>query len=141
VTEDYPICRRLLLYDWDAPASLMNAFVRYLVYKPGQTLVSRTPFVELTPKIFPAVPPQNAPAAYKDFASKYSRIGLSFHFSSEQVDATTDSTNQLDNLARVNVLRLRTFLAQRGGTGDCIRLIGVKGGVKVDHCGGAKWSQ
>ena len=124
VTEDYPICRRLLLYDWDAPGSLMNAFVRYVVYKPGQTLVAQTPFVELTPKIFPVVPPQNAPAAYKHIASKYSRIGLSFHFSSEQVDATTDSTNQLDNLARVNVLRLRTFLAQRGGTGDDILLIG-----------------
>jgi len=124
VTEDYPICRRLLLYDWDAPGSLMNAFVRYVVYKPGQTLVRQTPFVELTPKIFPVVPPQNAPAAYKDVASKYSRIGLSFHFSSEQVDATTDITNQLDNLARVNVLRLRTFLAQHGGTGDDILLIG-----------------
>jgi phosphate transport system substrate-binding protein len=124
VTEDYPICRRLLLYDWDAPGSLMNAFVRYVVYKPGQTLVRQTPFVELTPKIFPVVPPQNAPTAYKDIASRYSRIGLSFHFSSEQVDAATDSTNQLDNLARVNVLRLRTFLAQHGGTGDDILLIG-----------------
>jgi phosphate transport system substrate-binding protein len=124
VTEDYPICRRLLLYDWDAPGSLMNAFVRYVVYKPGQTLVQQTPFVELTPKIFAVVPPKNAPVAYKNIASKYSRIGLSFHFSSEQVDAARDSTNQLDNLARVNVLRLRTFLAQHGGTGDDILLIG-----------------
>jgi phosphate transport system substrate-binding protein len=124
VTEDYPICRRLLLYDWDAPGSLMNAFVRYVVYKPGQTLVRQTPFVELTPKIFPVLPPQNAPAAYKDIASKYSRIGLSFHFSSEQVDTAMDSMNQLDNLARVNVLRLRTFLAQHGGTGDDILLVG-----------------
>ncbi len=124
VTEDYPICRRLLLYDWDAPGTLMDAFVRYVVYKPGQTLVGQTPFVELTPKIFPVIPPRNAPVAYKNIASKYSRIGLSFHFSSEQVNASTDSTNQLDNLAKVNILRLRTFLAQHGGTGDDILLIG-----------------
>jgi len=83
VTEDYPICRRLLLYDWDAPGSLMDAFVRYVVYKPGQTLVAETPFVALIPRLFSVIPPQNAPAPYKEVASKYSRIGLSFHFSSE----------------------------------------------------------
>lgn len=124
VTEDYPICRRLLLYDWDAPGSLMDAFVRYVVYKPGQTLVKETPFVELTPRLFSVSPPQNAPSVYKEIASKYSRIGLSFHFSSEQVEAAADVESQLDNLARVNVLRLRTFLAQHGGTGDDILLLG-----------------
>lgn len=128
VTEDYPICRRLLIYDWDAPGSLMNAFVRYVVYKPGQTLVAQTPFVELTPKVFAVVPPANAPAAYKNIASKYSRIGLSFHFSSEQVDVAAEGANQLDNLARVNVLRLRTFLAQHGGTGDDVLLLGFADG-------------
>ena len=124
VTEDYPICRRLLLYDWDAPGSLMNAFVRYVDYKPGQTLVSETPFVELLPRVFPVLVPESAPDSYKKVASSYSRIGLSFHFSSEQAETTTSANNQLDNLARVNVLRLRTFLAQHGGTGDDILLIG-----------------
>lgn len=123
VTEDYPICRRLLLYDWDAPGSLMNAFVRYVVYKPGQTLVAQTPFVELLPRVFPVLVPESAPDSYKEIASRYSRIGLSFHFSSQQAE-TTNANNQLDNLARVNVLRLRTFLAQHGGTGDDIQLIG-----------------
>jgi len=124
VTEDYPICRRLLLYERDAPGTLMDAFVRYVVYKPGQRLVSQTPFVELTPKVFPVLPPQDAPASYKDIASKYSRIGLSFHFLSEQTEAAADSHNQLDNFARINILRLRTFLAQHGGTGDDIVLLG-----------------
>lgn len=124
VTEDYPFCRRLMLYDWDTPGSLRNAFVHYVVYKPGQTLVTQTPFIELTPKIFPAVPPPNSPAAYKDMARKYSRIGLSFHFSSEQIDPSEDANNQLDNLARVNVLRLRTFLSQHDRTGNDILLVG-----------------
>lgn len=124
VTEDYPICRRLMLYDWDAPGSLRNAFVQYVVYKPGQTLVTQTPFVELTPKIFPASPPPSAPREYKDLATKYSRIGLSFHFSSEQIDPTADANSQLDNLARVNVLRLRTFLSQQNRTGNDILLLG-----------------
>ena len=131
VTEDYPICRRLLLYDWDAPGSLMNAFVRYVVYKPGQTLVSETPFVELMPKVFPVLVPQNAPDSYKEIASSHVRIGLSFHFSSEQVKTTTNAIDQLDNLARVNVLRLRTFLAQHGGTGDDILLIGFADNIEA----------
>ncbi len=124
VTEEYPICRRLMLYDWDAPGSLRNAFVQYVVYKPGQTLVTQTPFVELTPKIFPASPPHNAPRAYKDMATKYSRIGLSFHFSTGQVNPAADADIQLDNLARVNVLRLRTFLSQNNRTGNDILLLG-----------------
>jgi phosphate transport system substrate-binding protein len=134
VTEDYPICRRLILYDWDAPGSLKNAFVRYVVYKPGQTLVTQTPFLELTPKILPAIPPPNAPPAYKQIAVKYSRIGLSFHFSSEQIDPAADADSQLDNLARVNVLRLRTYLSQHGGTGNDILLIGFADG----HEGGIR---
>ena len=124
VTEDYPICRRLILYDWDAPGSLKNAFVRYVVYKPGQTLVTQTPFLELTPKILPAVPPPNAPPAYKQIAAHFSRIGLSFHFSSEQIDPAADADSRLDNLARVNVLRLRTFLSQHNRTGSDILLLG-----------------
>ncbi len=127
-TEDYPICRRLLLYDWEAPGSLMDAFVRYVVYKPGQTLVEQTPFVDLTPKIFPVVAPQNAPRAYSEIASKYSRIGLSFHFSGKEGQPASESSDQFDNLARVNVLRLRTYLAQRGLTGDDIVLLGFSDG-------------
>lgn len=124
VTEEYPICRRLLLYDWDAPGSVMDAFVRYVVYKPGQTLVEETPFVELTPRVFHVSPPENAPARYKEIASKYSRIGLSFHFLTERIDPSADADTQLDSLARVNVLRLRTFLAQHNETGNDIILIG-----------------
>ncbi len=125
VTEDYPICRRLFLYNWGAPGSMMEAFIRYAVYKPGQVLVEQTPFVELTPRIFSVSPPQNAPVAYKGIASKYSRIGLSFHFSTVQ---TNNVTSELDSLARVNVLRLRTFLAQHEQTGKNILLIGFADG-------------
>jgi phosphate transport system substrate-binding protein len=136
VTEDYPICRRLILYDWDAPGSLMNAFVRYVVYKPGQMLVTQTPFVNLTPKIFPVVPAQNAPIAYKEIASKYSRIGLSFHLLNDQIDSAGD-TSQLDNLARVNVLRLRTFLSQHNSNGNDLLLLGFgdpdEGGIRGRH--------
>jgi phosphate transport system substrate-binding protein len=130
VTEDYPICRRLLLYDWDEPGSLMNAFIRYATYKPGQALVAQTPFVGLIPKVFPVVPPKNAPFVYKKLASNFSRIGLSFHFSGALAESGSDADCQLDSLAKVNVLRLRTFLAQHGGTGDDIQLIGFADGVE-----------
>jgi phosphate transport system substrate-binding protein len=134
ITEEYPICRRLLLYHWDAPGSLVDAFVRYVVSKPGQELVVPSPFVELPPKVFPVVAPPNAPFAYRAIASKYLRIGLSFHFASEQIDATADPNSQFDNLAKVNVLRLRAYLSQQGGTGNDILLIGFadihEGGIR-----------
>jgi phosphate transport system substrate-binding protein len=66
----------------------------------------------------------NAPPAYKKIAKGYSRVGLSFHYSIAQTVAEEDGNGQLDNLARVNLLRLRTFLAQQGGTGEDILLIG-----------------
>ncbi len=124
-TGDYPICRRLFLYNWDAPGSVMDAFIRYVVYKPGQALVVPTPFVELTPRVFHVSPPRNAPAAYKEIASKYSRISLSFHFSTDQAN---DASSELDSLARVNILRLRTFLAELEQTGDNVLLIGFADG-------------
>jgi phosphate transport system substrate-binding protein len=137
VTEDYPICRRLLLYHWDVPGSMMNAFIRYATYKPGQAIVAKTPFVGLIPNVFPVVPTQRAPIAYKRIAARFSRIGLSFHFSSAQAEAAENSDRQLDNLASMNVLRLRTFLSQRGGTGDDILLLGfadeMEGQVPYEH--------
>ncbi len=131
-TGDYPICRRLFLYNWDAPGSVTDAFIRYVIYKPGQMLVEPTPFVELTPRVFHIPAPRDAPAGYREIASKYSRISLSFHFSSEQSD---DVTNDLDSLARVNVLRLRTFLATHEKTGEDILLIGFADGKEGTDSG------
>ena len=68
ITEEYPICRRLLLYHWAAPGSIVDAFVRYVVSKPGQELVVPSPLVELPPKVFPVIPPPNAPADYREIA-------------------------------------------------------------------------
>jgi phosphate transport system substrate-binding protein len=124
MTEEYPICRQLLLYHWDAPGSLVDAFVRYVVSKPGQDLVVPSPFVELPPKVFPVIPPENAPAAYKQIASNYLRISLSFRFSAEQTGASANPNRQFNNLANLNVLRLRAYLAQQDGTGNDILLIG-----------------
>ncbi len=87
-----------------------------------------SPLVELPPKVFPVIPPQNAPAAYKEIASKYLRVGLSFHFSSEEVKATVEPSSQFENLANVNVFRLRAYLAQNGGTGNDILLVGFADG-------------
>jgi phosphate transport system substrate-binding protein len=130
VTEDYPICRRLLLYHWDTPGSLLNAFVRYVMYKPGQAIVTQLPFVGLMPRVFPVPPPPKAPLAYKKMALTYSRIGLSFHFSSSLAVAGGDNSSQLDNLADINILRLRTFLSQHGGTGNDILLIGFADNIE-----------
>ncbi len=131
VTEDYPICRRLLMYDRDTPGTLMNAFIRYVMYKPGQALVEKASFAELTPRVFQVDPPSAAPPAYKTIAIKYLRVGLSFHFASAQTVAGTDANSELDNLADLNILRLRTFLSQHRGTGADILLIGFADDIEA----------
>ena len=134
VSEDYPICRRLLLYHWDAPGSLTDAFVRYAVSKPGQAVVIPTIYVELPPRVLSVVPPNNAPAAYREITSKYLRITLNFHFSSEHIDTTADANSTFEDLAKVNFVRLRTYLSQHGGTGNDVLLIGFadlhEGGIR-----------
>lgn len=124
LTEEYPICRQLLLYNWDTPGSVVDAFVRYAISKPGQAVVVPTPLVELPARVFPVVPPRNAPAAYRALATEFVKVGLSFHFSPGQADTTVRQDSQFDSLAGVNLLRLRAFLAQRRGTGNDILLIG-----------------
>jgi phosphate transport system substrate-binding protein len=137
VTEEYPICRRLLLYDWGAPGSLVDAFIRYVTSEPGQAVVTQTPFVDLTPSVFPVVPSLKTPLAYKKITSGYSRIGLSFHFSRAQDAADKERESRPDILARINVLRLRTFLEQHGGNGDDILLVAfadkVEGHIPSEH--------
>ena len=54
---------------------------------------------------------------------------------SQEIDPTADADRQLDNLARVNVLRLRTFLSQHNRTGSDILLLGFADGSGVGRCG------
>jgi phosphate transport system substrate-binding protein len=133
VTEDYPIGRRLYLYAPGDASDLAQAFIRYAVNSRGQAVVTEAHYVALTPKSFAIhdVPP-DAPAEYAEIAQHYQRLGLSFRFASGQAGISSGGHDSLDNLARDNVARLESYLAQHNSSGDDILLIGY-----ADNVGGA----
>jgi phosphate transport system substrate-binding protein len=124
VTENYPICRRLLLYDRADADDSVNKFLKYVMSEAGQKVVSQANYVDLTPRVFHAEVPVGASEEYRTLASNYSLLGASFHFSSGQAKTAGDPSSRLDNLAEANIARVQTFLTQHGGSGDDIVLVG-----------------
>ena len=127
VTEDYPIGRRLFLYQTNLDRdSIAASFVSFAVNAQGQAVVSQAQYVGLTPKSFPANDiPSDAPPDYREIASKYDKLGLSFRFASGQADLGAKADQQLDNLANDNVARLETYLAQHKGAATDLSLIHI----------------
>jgi phosphate transport system substrate-binding protein len=138
VTEDYPIGRRLFLYQSNLEHdSITASFVAFAVNAPGQRVVSQAHYVGLTPKSFPAVDvPPDAPSDYKEIASKYNKLGLSFRFASGQASLGPKTPDQLDNLANDNVARLETYLTQHKEAAGDVVLIGF-----TDNVGAADYNK
>jgi phosphate transport system substrate-binding protein len=127
VTEDYPIGRRLYLYQLSSASAMAQSFIRYAMKPEGQDVVSQAHYVSLTPKVFPVEAseiPANAPPQYREIAERYSRLGLSFRFASGQSTVGNNASSRLDNLAHDNVARLESFLSQHNAAGHDIVLIG-----------------
>jgi phosphate transport system substrate-binding protein len=131
VTEDYPITRRLFLYDRSSPSAMVQAFIQYAGEKEGQAVVAEASYVGLMPKVFPAgeISPL-APLDYQRIAASYSKLGMSFRFASGNANVGKNADSQLDNLARDNVSRLEAYLVQHNGTGNDIVLIGFTDNIQ-----------
>jgi phosphate transport system substrate-binding protein len=138
VTEDYPIGRRLFLYQTNLDRdSFASSFVSFAVNAPGQAVVGQAQYVGLTPKSFPVLDmPADAPSDYREIASKYNKLGLSFRFASGQAGLGAMAGDQLDNLAMDNVARLETYLAQHKEAAGNFLLVGF-----TDNVGAAEYNK
>lgn len=130
VSEDYPISRRLFLYEPNNPSSIVQSFVRYAVNESGQRVVIEANYVGLTPEAIEVKDiPLDAPPLYQEIASRYARLGLSFRFASGKASSASGTDNELDNLARDNVSRLEAYLAKHPAAVSNLLLVGYADSV------------
>ncbi|WP_407361852.1 OmpA family protein [Pseudomonas luteola] len=116
-TEDYPLSRRLFLYNKpDEKNPWVNAFIRYAQSSEGQRWVSKSGFVaQEVLAVQPAVP-ADAPAFYRQLADHAQRLSVNFRFA--------EGSATLDNKANLDIERLMTYLRENDKLDKKVALIG-----------------
>jgi phosphate transport system substrate-binding protein len=115
-TEDYPLSRRLYLYQGDQD-SLTNAFIRYSKSREGQQVVEAVGFVSLNlNQTQAAKPPQGAPADYKQAVQGAERLPVNIRFMPQ--------SNQLDNKALADLEKVVQLMKKPEYRGRKLLLIG-----------------
>ncbi len=111
-TEDYPLSRRLYLYDPPGASQVARDFVDFALSDEGQSAVRSAGFVDLQPSCDPAA--ARCPSCGRDYADAVKgacRVSIDFRF--EQGTARLD-TRALGDLTRLVVLMGRPELLGRG---------------------------
>ena len=115
-TEDYPLARRLYLYDARQKNPLADSFLLYVLSRKGQAMVAQHGFVDLAVRPVVSVPQIAAPAEYQDMVRGAKRLNVNFRFN--------DSNAILDNRAMADVARLSQFVNDPANKGGTLRLAG-----------------
>ncbi|MDX5372491.1 MAG: substrate-binding domain-containing protein [Pseudomonadaceae bacterium] len=102
-TEDYPLSRRLFLYN---PPNTSNDWVRALVqfaHSPaGQAIVERSGFIPQTVQAVRVEPSAEMPADYRKLAGEAQRLSVNFRFQ--------EGSAELDNKAHRDLDRVLEYL-------------------------------
>ena len=98
-TEDYPLTRRLYLYDADSPKNpLASAFVGFAQSDDGQRLVEESGFVSLAVRTEIPAAPIDAPERYTKELAGASRLSVDFRFRTGGVELDTKAVRDLDRV-------------------------------------------
>ncbi|MFZ3202425.1 MAG: phosphate ABC transporter substrate-binding/OmpA family protein [Pseudomonas sp.] len=123
-TEDYPLSRRLFLYN---QPDLSNPWARALVdfaHSPrGQAIVAHSGFIAQTVQAITVAPDSAMPETYQTLAREAQRLSLNFRF--QQGSAV------LDNKAQRDLDRLLTYLTTQDKLQRKVVLVGF-GDAKAD---------
>lgn len=102
-TEDYPLSRRLFLYN---PPGSANAWVQALVQfshsQAGQAIVAQSGFIPQTVQAIRVEPTPDMPEDYRKLASEAERLSVNFRFQ--------EGSAELDNKAQRDIARLLDYL-------------------------------
>ncbi|BCR24596.1 substrate-binding domain-containing protein [Aquipseudomonas alcaligenes] len=102
-TEDYPLSRRLFLYN---PPGTTNEWVQALVqfaHSPaGQAIVAKTGFIPQTVQAVKVEPSAQMPEHYRRLASEAQRLSVNFRFQ--------EGSAELDNKAQRDLARVLDYL-------------------------------
>lgn len=123
-TEDYPLSRRLFLYNQpDQPNPWAKALVRFAHSPRGQAIVDRSGFIAQTVQAVNVAPNSAMPERYRTLAREAQRLSVNFRF--QQGSAT------LDNKARRDLERLLAYLKSQDKLRQKVVLVGF-GDPKAD---------
>jgi len=116
-TEDYPLTRRLYMYNGSATGNnFVRRFTDYIASPAGQAAVEASGFVALTLKAAPVAVPDTASDRFRRAVAGASRVSVDFRF---QPGSTT-----LDNRAVRDLDRLMAFLRAQHADGSRLILAG-----------------
>lgn len=123
-TEDYPLSRRLFLYNQpDLPNPWAKALVGFAHSPRGQAIVAHSGFIAQTVQAITVAPDSAMPEAYQTLAREAQRLSLNFRF--QQGSAV------LDNKARHDLDRLLSYLTAQDKLQRKVVLVGF-GDAKAD---------
>lgn len=102
-TEDYPLSRRLFLYNApQEPNPWAQALVKFAHSSAGQAIVEKTGFIAQTVEAVQVKPSPSMPAQYQQLANQARRLTVNFRFQAGSAN--------LDNKALRDVERLLEYL-------------------------------
>lgn len=104
-TEDYPLSRRLYVYQPHLSHSLASQLARFIKSSHGQRVVAAVGFISQNISAYPIVLGEQYPQSYKNLLDGAQRLSLNFRFK--------PGAYKLDNKALQDIDRLADFIHQR----------------------------
>ncbi|MFI8483275.1 substrate-binding domain-containing protein [Pseudomonas sp. NPDC078700] len=116
-TEDYPLSRRLFLYNSPAPSNpWVKALVNFAHSPQGQAIVAQNGFISQTVSAVKITPTAQMPATYQKLANNAQRLSVNFRFA--------EGSAELDNKALRDLDRVLDYLTDHDKLHQNVVLIG-----------------
>lgn len=115
-TEDYPLSRRLYLYQPINNNPYAAAFLEFVKGSSGQEIVAETGFISQNLQLLTMETNGQLPTGYKFMIEQSKRVTTNFRFK--------NGTSELDNKALDDIARLASLMAQPENIGKKIILVG-----------------
>lgn len=115
-TEDYPLSRRLYLYQPKIDNVYASDFLKFAKSQDGQKVVANAGFISQNLKKLAIVPTGELPTGYSFLIEQSKRITTNFRFK--------DDSNELDNKALDDISRLVEFMKEPENLDKKIILVG-----------------
>jgi len=115
-TEDYPLSRRLFLYQPDAKNPWAQALVQFAHSPRGQAIVAQTGFIAQTVQAVKVAANPQMPPSYQKLAREAQRLSVNFRFQ--------EGSANLDNKAQRDLERLLDYLTSHNKLHQRVVLVG-----------------
>ncbi|MBD7977258.1 substrate-binding domain-containing protein [Serpens gallinarum] len=116
-TEDYPLSRRLFIYNLPGEQNPWAQRLIDFAHGPqGQAIVENVGFISQNVRTMRITPSEQMPVAYRQLARQAQRLSVNFRFQ--------EGSAQLDNKALRDIDRIREYLRAHEMSGSQVTLVG-----------------